>query len=677
MIIDQMDRDSINGSDTNLLGPDGDKIGNKIDPSFEIHYENHFDSDGEYERYTPSPAPMPPEYLQNNAEDIDQESIVKTIVRATQYGHIENCQKILESGKFNINQRDQENVSLLHWAAINNRIELVEYFIEKGAEIDAIGGDLRSTPLHWATRQGHLHMIVKLIKHGADPSIMDGDGYNSLHLAAQFGHTSIAAYLIAKGQDIDAPDSNGMTALMWSAFRNNSVDPTRLLITLGSNLSLTDKNRNTALHRAVLARNATVVSILLKFGANTNIQNMAGDTPLDMSIKFQAKFIYSLLLEHKKEMEASHSLARIKIGSKTEIMIPNWRNPKFRYCVMAMTPFVYFHLIGTLFDSELLISSKVLLIVLLVFSLYLLVRCVFIHKKMNVLAISLYISTKIWLYITFLQYFLFVFSPQKFIIFTLSSIGLFYSFYKSYISDPGYISNSKQEQIQTIIELAENEGFESGWFCSTCLIRKPTRSKHCSLCNRCVARFDHHCPWIGNCIGFKNHKYFIWYLITLAICLFYYILATIEYCDRSNSVNAKSRDENSVINMDQDSAIESWSNLVTYNGWIIWALINALVHMIWVVCLLIFQLYQIIGLAMTTNERINSDRYRYLRLKRSGNTRNPYNNGLLRNLIEFCECHWLNSLLYKQQDFHDWRYVFDNVNISTFDSDEDSDIMGV
>lgn len=43
-----------------------------------------------------------------------------------------------------------------------------------------------------------------------------------------------------------------------------------------------------------------------------------------------------------------------------------------------------------------------------------------------------------------------VFSPQKFIIFTLSSIGLFYSFYKSYISDPGYISNSKQEQIQVI-----------------------------------------------------------------------------------------------------------------------------------------------------------------------------------------------------------------------------------
>jgi palmitoyltransferase len=69
-----------------------------------------------------------------------------------------------------------DNITLLHWAAINNRIDIAKYLINKGAKIDAIGGALNSTPLHWAVRDGKLEMVILLLSYNAQPSLIDAEG---------------------------------------------------------------------------------------------------------------------------------------------------------------------------------------------------------------------------------------------------------------------------------------------------------------------------------------------------------------------------------------------------------------------------------------------------------------------------------------------------------------------
>ncbi|SNX82467.1 uncharacterized protein MEPE_01173 [Melanopsichium pennsylvanicum] len=62
---------------------------------------------------------------------------------------------------------------------------------------------------------------------------------------------------------------------------------------------------------------------------------------------------------------------------------------------------------------------------------------------------------------------------------------------------------------------------ETRW-CSKCSAPKPDRSHHCSTCNRCILRMDHHCPWLANrCVGLRNHKsFFLFISYTALFCVY-------------------------------------------------------------------------------------------------------------------------------------------------------------
>lgn len=60
--------------------------------------------------------------------------------------------ELIESGKAKATDRDDQNITPLHWAAINAQMATCRYLLEQGAEVDALGGDLLATPMQWAAR---------------------------------------------------------------------------------------------------------------------------------------------------------------------------------------------------------------------------------------------------------------------------------------------------------------------------------------------------------------------------------------------------------------------------------------------------------------------------------------------------------------------------------------------
>jgi ankyrin repeat protein len=190
--------------------------------------------------------------------------------------------KRLLNDRADVNGRQPDGATALHWAAHWNEVETARLLVRAGADVNA-ANDFGVTPLQLAATNASTAMVESLLEAGANPNLAMASGETPLMTAARTGNVAVVDALLARGAAIDAKESTqGQTALMWAvAERHTAV--ARRLIERGANLNERSKGGYTPLLFAARSGDLDLANALLSGGANVNDAAPDGATPLLVS----------------------------------------------------------------------------------------------------------------------------------------------------------------------------------------------------------------------------------------------------------------------------------------------------------------------------------------------------------------------------------------------------------
>ncbi|CAL9736567.1 palmitoyltransferase Akr1p [Monosporozyma servazzii] len=479
---------------------------------------------------------------ENTSHEVDP--ILAEYHSACQSGDLATIKKLIESHAITINADFDpgERVTGLHWAAINNKLSVVQYLIKQGADPNFKSNSLNATPLHWAARYGYVYIVDYLLMNSnADVTICDDQGFNALHLAVNSSNIMLVCYIlyfaVDKGLlDVDCRDLQGRTPLLWAAYQGDPLTVS-LLLKFGADVKLADNTGFTSLHWGVVKGQVQVLKHLIKDG-QADFFSKTGDGKDCFDIGKELSTISSL---HSALLYSGFD----KNGYKIKLYLNNEHTAKlitFLSPLFMMIPIFYTFahwnpIFVMLFAMIIGVCLRYGLIKLVLPSLINGNKSpynVSLSKTPLVAGIffgSLVIVSALW----FWKIFTLVVWDEKILSILLSVLIIvaYLLFIQLLGSNPGIIEpETDHDNIRTTItDLLSLGRFDIKNFCIETQVRKPIRSKFSTFQQRVITRFDHFCPWIYNDVGLMNHKKFVWFISCIELAIMIFIKLCFEYFD--------------------------------------------------------------------------------------------------------------------------------------------------
>jgi hypothetical protein len=366
--------------------------------------------------------------------------------------------------------------------------------LERGADVNGVDGQ-GQTALHWAAVRGAVPASELLMRAGARLDRADSRGYTPTHVAAQYGHTPVLYHFAVRWAcDVEVLDSDGRTPLHWTAYKG-FPDALRLLLFLNADALRADREGCTPLHWCAPHGRAAPLS-------GSRPRRLTRAPPprgRRAAIKGNAEVLYLLA-----QSGGSPALCAVDNQGATPAQLAQEKGHSMLSSYLATAARQAGRKKGGLNDRWLSLATAAGITAL-----------VMLYINACVLCAALAEPTPAHI-------------AAGYLVVASAGLGLFFM-YRTATRDPGVLrvglegrrpgGASDSSEAASRLDLPALWAGNWGALCVTCKLVRPLGTKHCAVLNKCVARFDHFCPWVGNTVGKLNHRDFAAFLLFEAIAL--------------------------------------------------------------------------------------------------------------------------------------------------------------